>query len=97
MKSQYIGGLFKGTLSIIKSPSAEQLTKYSQLVYENTPYNKDKELTAHGKNGNPVPMKIGDPSPVKYVFYIIKENRTYDQVLGDMKEGNGDSSLVFVR
>ncbi len=40
-------------------------------------------------------MQIGDSSPVKYVFYIIKENRTYDQVLGDMKEGNGDTSLCL--
>ena len=95
VKSQYIGGLFKGTLSIIKTPSPEQLTRYSRLVYENTPYNKSRELTAHGMKGNPVPMRIGDPSPVKYVFYIIKENRTYDQVLGDMKEGNGDSSLCL--
>ena len=35
------------------------------------------------------------PSPIKYVFYIIKENRTYDQVLGDIPEGNGDTSLVL--
>ena len=40
-------------------------------------------------------MKVGDPSPIKYVFYIVKENRTYDQVLGDVKEGNGDTSLVL--
>ncbi len=53
-------------------------------------------MTAPGEKGNPVPMRIGDPSPIKYVFYIIKENRTYDQVLGDVKEGNGDSSLVFI-
>ena len=40
-------------------------------------------------------MKVGDPSPIKYVFYIIKENRTYDQVLGDLPEGNGDTSLCI--
>ena len=40
-------------------------------------------------------MKIGDPSPIKYVFYIVKENRTYDQVLGDVAGGNGDTSLVL--
>ncbi len=40
-------------------------------------------------------MKVGDASPIKYVFYIIKENRTYDQVLGDMREGNGDTSWVI--
>ncbi len=94
-KSEYIGGLFKGTLSIFKTPTAVQLAKYSKLVYENTPYHKNRELTANGEIGNPVPMRIGGSSPIKYVFYIIKENRTYDQVLGDVKEGNGDTSLVL--
>jgi phospholipase C len=42
-----------------------------------------------------VPERVGDPSPIKYVIYIIKENRTYDQVFGDLKEGNGDPSLVL--
>lgn len=92
---QYIGGLFKGTLSIIDAPSAKQSAQYSQMVYQNTPYVKNKELTATGEPGNPIPMKIGDKSPIKYVFYVIKENRTYDQVLGDMKQGNGDTSLVL--
>ncbi len=94
-KSGYIGGLFTGTLSMFDEPSVEKLNEYSRLVYENTPYHKDRELKAHGEPGNPVPMKIGDSSPVKYVFYIIKENRTYDQVLGDVKEGNGDSALCL--
>ncbi|WP_343674510.1 bifunctional YncE family protein/alkaline phosphatase family protein [Chitinophaga sp.] len=92
---QYIAGLFKGTLSIIKEPTDEQLAVYSQQVYKNTPYTKEKETLTSGEAGNPVPMKTGAASPIKYVFYIIKENRTYDQVLGDMKEGNGDSSLVL--
>jgi len=92
---QYIGGLFKGSLSIINVPTEKQLSIYSQLVYKNTPYTKDKELNALGEIGNPIPMKVGDKSPIKYVFYIIKENRTYDQVLGDIKKGNGDTSLVL--
>ena len=91
----YIGGLFKGTLSIINTPTASQLSGYSQLVYANTPYKKEQETNANGEPGNPIPMRIGDTSPIKYVFYIIKENRTYDQVLGDIKEGNGDSSIVL--
>ncbi len=94
-KVQYIGGLMKGTLSIIDEPSNTALAVYSKKVYENTPYTKDKELNATGEKGNPVPMKVGDRSPIKYIFYIIKENRTYDQVLGDIKEGNGDTSLVL--
>lgn len=92
---QYIAGLFKGTMSIIPEPDERELGVYSRQVYHNTPYTKEGELTAMGQPGNPVPMKVGDPSPIKYVFYVIKENRTYDQVLGDMKEGNGDSSLVL--
>jgi len=92
---QYIGGLFKGTMSIIDMPSEKQLSLYSQQVYKNTPYTKEKEMQSVIEKGNPIPGKIGDPSPIKYVFYIIKENRTYDQVLGDIKEGNGDTSLVL--
>lgn len=92
---QYIGGLMKGTLSIINTPSASQLGVYSRAVYKNTPYTKEGELLSKGEAGNPIPMKVGDPSPIKYVFYIVKENRTYDQVLGDVKEGNGDTSLVL--
>ena len=94
-KTQYIGGLFIGTLSIFHTPTSGQLAAYSQMVYKNSPYNKKNELTAAGESGNPVPMRIGDSSPVKYVFYIIKENRTYDQVLGDVSEGNGDTSLCL--
>lgn len=92
---QYIAGLFKGTLCIFNEPDEKTLSTYSRLVYENTPYNKGKELHSNGEPGNPIPMKVGDSSPIKYVFYIIKENRTYDQVLGDIKEGNGDTSLVL--
>jgi YVTN family beta-propeller protein len=92
---QYIGGLFKGTMSIINTPTPQQLSVYSQVVYRNTPYNKKTESLSKGEVGNPIPMKLGDPSPIKYVFYLIKENRTYDQVLGDIKEGNGDPSLVL--
>lgn len=93
---QYIGGgLFKGTISIIDAPDEKQLSIYSQLVYQNTPYKKANELITVGEEGNPIPKKIGDPSPIKYVFYIIKENRTYDQVLGDIHEGNGDTSLCL--
>ena len=94
-KIEYIGGLFKGTMSIIDEPTIDKLATYSKTVYDNTPYTKERELNSKGEAGNPIPMKVGDPSPIKYVFYVIKENRTYDQVLGDIPEGNGDTSLVL--
>jgi len=92
---QYIGGLFKGTLSFISTPSEIQLKKYSKQVYANTPYNKKVEREALGEAGNPIPRRAGQASPIKHVFYIIKENRTYDQILGDVKAGNGDTSLCI--
>ncbi|HYW96088.1 MAG TPA: alkaline phosphatase family protein, partial [Bacteroidales bacterium] len=95
MQVQYIAGLFTGSMSILPVPAEEQMAVFSQAVYHNTPYNKNREMISEGTEDNPVPMVVGEGSPIKYVFYIIKENRTYDQVLGDMPEGNGDSTLTL--
>lgn len=92
---QYIAGLFKGTLSFIDVPDETQQRVYTKQVYDNTPFNNKKAVQADGEAGNPIPCKVGDASPIKHVFYIIKENRTYDQVLGDMHKGNGDKSLCL--
>ncbi len=48
----------------------------------------------HGRARDPIPMHPGERSPIKHVFYVVKENRTYDQVFGDLPQGNGDPSLV---
>lgn len=95
IKVQYIGGLFRGTLQAIAAPDENQLGVFSGAVYSNTPYNKADEMVSKGEEGNPIPSTVGEPSPIKYVFYVIKENRTYDQVLGDMPEGNGDPRLTL--
>jgi hypothetical protein len=93
---QYIGGgLLMGALSVIPVPTEKELSVYSQAVYHNTPYTKEKEMIAEGEAGNPVPVRTGESSPIKYVFYILQENRTYDQVLSDMPGGNGDTSLLL--
>jgi YVTN family beta-propeller protein len=93
--TQYIGGLFKGTLTIIEEPDVQTLKTYSKAVYKNSPYTKEIEKLAQGEPGNPIPRDSTAISPIKYVFYIVKENRTYDQVLGDMPNGNGDSTLCL--
>jgi DNA-binding beta-propeller fold protein YncE len=95
VKEQYIARLMKGSMSIISRPKEEELKQYSKQTYQNTPYTKEREQLAEGEAGNPIPQKTGAPSPIKYVFYIVKENRTYDQVLGDMTEGNGDPALCL--
>jgi DNA-binding beta-propeller fold protein YncE len=95
---QYIGGLFHGTLSIVPMPGPKEMATYSKTVYECSPVAKDDPLAVRGPRpapGHPVPGKVGDPSPITHVVYIIKENRTYDQVYGDMPEGNGEPSLCL--
>ncbi len=91
----YIGTTLSGALSVVPVPDEKQLQSYTAQVYRNCPYS-DKLLTAAPHPvPTAIPTKVGNPSPIKYVIYIIKENRTYDQVFGDMKEGNGDPSLVM--
>ncbi len=94
-ETQYIGSMFKGSLSVMDIPSADTLEIYSQLVYDNTPYDKEKINNIGEYENNPIPTEVGDPSPIKYVFYVVKENRTYDQVFGDMPEGNGDPDICL--
>jgi YVTN family beta-propeller protein len=93
---EYIGGLFKGSMSIISSPKQPELEEYTAAVYRNSPYSIRKSEVADSlAPGFPVPVKAGQQSPIKHVFYVIKENRTYDQVLADVKGGNGDTSLLL--
>jgi sugar lactone lactonase YvrE len=92
---QYIAGLFRGTLSIIDLPTPERMAAYSKEAYKCSPFREDHGVVAEPPEGTPIPKKVGDQSPIKHVIYVIKENRTYDQVFGDMKEGNGDSNLCI--
>ena len=93
---EYIGGLFKGTLSIIPSPNPTQMTKWTKDAYAVSPLRQDEQpnLQELAKD-SAIPSKVGESSPIKHCFYVIKENRTYDQVFGDMKEGNGDPNLCI--
>lgn len=102
---QYIGELLKGTLSVIPLPAENkleaQMKEWTAQAYRCLPTIQRKEDGAPAEDiakrfaGNPIPLKPGDKSPIKYVFYIVKENRTYDQVLGDLKPGNGDPSICL--
>jgi DNA-binding beta-propeller fold protein YncE len=95
---EYIGGLFQGTLSTIPMPAPREMGAYSQTVYDCSPAQRNDPTAVSGAAppaGNPIPAKLGDPSPIKYVIYVVKENRTYDQVFGDMKEGNGEPSICL--
>jgi len=71
-------------------------TKYTPVVFAQNGWTKNSVLEAKGPKAKavPVPTRIGDPSVIKHVFLIVKENRTYDQLFGDLGEGNGDPSLT---
>jgi len=94
---EYIGGLFRGTLSVITLPPRDrleaQLKRWTATAYRCMP--TPLSSVTNRAPDNPIPLRADDPTPIKYCFYIIKENRTYDQVLGDMPEGNGDPTLCL--
>ena len=92
---EYVGRLQTGTASFIDPITDQHLRDYSEAVLANSPYRDARLDDAGTGNASPIPSRPGVPSPVEHVIYIVKENRTYDQVFGDMKEGNGDRSLVL--
>jgi YVTN family beta-propeller protein len=94
--NEYIGQLFIGTLGIVKLPTPAGMATYSKTAYACSPLQKGNVVRSEDvESGNPIPQKLGDLSPIKHVLYIVKENRTYDQILGDIKEGNGDPGLCL--
>ncbi|MBL8231582.1 MAG: bifunctional YncE family protein/alkaline phosphatase family protein [Bryobacterales bacterium] len=92
---QYVGTIQRGTVSWIDAFNDEQLDRWSQTTIANSPYRDSLLDDARTGAGNPVPSKPGNPSPIEHVIYIVKENRTYDQVLGALEKGNGDKSLTL--
>ena len=93
---EYIGGLFQGSLSILPIPGPAEMLAYSKTVYQCSPLRaRAAEPAPPRAAGHPVPARVGEPSPIKYCVYIIKENRTYDQVFGDIPEGNGEKALCL--
>jgi YVTN family beta-propeller protein len=96
---EYIATLYQGTLSVIDLPDAKhwasQMAAWTTEAYACTPLKAEAAVAVTPPPGNPIPAKVGDPSPIKYVIYIIKENRTYDQVLGDLPQGNGDAKVCL--
>lgn len=94
-----------GTVSFINKPTREELRGLTDKVIHNNGWDQlEGEGHDRGREGDDnqgdhreavaIPHHIGDPSKIRHVFYIIKENRTYDQILGDIGRGNSDSSLT---
>ena len=88
-----------GTVSIVPVPSSATLATMTAQVFTNNHWDLAQNI-ASASGGSPktkpvvIPAKIGDPSLIKHVFLIVRENRTYDQILGDVAAGDGDASLA---
>src|SRR5690349_7030405 len=84
----YIGNVITGSVSIVPVPTASALTRYTREVYALSPYSNARLRDAAADRPSARP-------PVHHVVYIIRENRTYDQVLGDVRGANGDPGLAI--
>lgn len=95
-KVSYNSHHMMASVSVIPIPNKKQLARYTKKVKKTNQFFRialSKELPRKNMSPVPVPARIGEPSVFKHVVYIIKENRTYDQILGDDKNGDGDPSL----
>jgi len=89
---------YSGSLSLVPLPKTRDLAKQSQTVWDNLRQERIAESAQRPRPGQParaVPERIGEPSLIRHVVYVIKENRTYDQVFGDLPTGNGDPRLCI--
>jgi YVTN family beta-propeller protein len=97
--NQYVGSMMHGTLLIVRTPDRGQLERYTEQVIRSNGFDeRDGVRVADNEgehSGSVIPRRVGDPSPIKHVIYIVKENRTYDQVFGDLGKGNGDPNLTL--
>ena len=90
---------YRGSVAVLPLPDRHQLAAYTTAVAENNRMHLGAQRPAPRPDPNAPPVAIprlaGEPSWIEHVVYIVKENRTYDQVFGDMPQGNGDPSLVM--
>jgi len=90
---QYIGNLTPGSMSIIGVPEGDELAAYTDQVVENNGFDETRNQLIRDPRDvepRPIPEQVGEPSPIDHVIYVIKENRTYDQLFGDLRDENGN-------
>lgn len=92
----YVGNLMKGSVSIMEIPGDAELAATSQQVIQNNfNFVKPGDKQFADRKNNPIPLYPGEKvSPIKYIVFVSKENRTYDEVFGQVAKGKGDPSMA---
>ncbi len=95
-EGSYIGSLMKGTLQIVRIPNDQLLKKLTQQVISNNfKFRKADDPEFNWRKNNPVPLFPGEKiSPIHHIVFISKENRTYDEIFGQIEKGKGDPALA---
>ena len=95
-EGSYVGSLMKGTLQVVDIPNETKLKEFTQQVIDNNfTFNKASSAKFLNRESNPIPLYPGQKeSPIKHIVFIAKENRTYDEVFGQVKKGNGDETIA---
>ncbi|NJO03059.1 MAG: hypothetical protein HC880_16470, partial [Bacteroidia bacterium] len=95
-EGSYIGALMKGTVSVMDIPSDEELKQTTQQVLDNNfKFEKASSLALAERKNHPIPLYPGEKeTPIRYIVFISKENRTYDEVFGQMENSKGEPSLA---
>ena len=91
----YVGRLQLGSISVIEGLDVSAMAGYTEAVKRNTPY-EDAQISTNSISSSVIPAATGERSKaIEHVIYVIKENRTFDQVLGDLGKGNGEAALTL--
>ena len=96
---EYIGGLMQGTVALIPLPAEKdrsaQFGAWTKTAYACCPLDAAASPRGTRPADSPIPAEIGGASPLRHVIYIVRENRTYDQIFGDVSAGNGDARFCL--
>ncbi len=92
----YIGNLMKGTVSVLPIPQDSELINETQRVIDNNfQFRASKDVSFAGRENNPIPLFPGErESPIKHLVFVVKENRTFDEVFGAREHADGEPRLA---
>ena len=95
-EGSYIGSLMKGTVQVVNIPSDSVLKHMThKVLVNNFKFSKATDSLKNIRKKNPIPLYPGfNKSPIKHILFISKENRTYDEILGQLKNADGDPALA---